>query len=128
MTCAVVGDSIALMIAPFLDRCVVDAKVGEHVAQIVGRVHDADVVVVSAGSNDADYNDLAANLEKVRAKCSHRVLWILPALDRPRRLVTAIALKHGDAAVSFVADPKDGVHPLRPARLALDIRSEFLPK
>ena len=86
MTCAVVGDSIALMIAPFLDRCVVDAKVGEHVAQIVGRVHDADVVIVSAGSNDADYNDLAANLEKVRARCSHRVLWILPALDRPRRL------------------------------------------
>lgn len=127
MTCAVVGDSIALMIAPFLGQCVVDAKVGEHVAQIVGRVRDADVVIVSAGSNDADYRDLAANLEKVRARCPHRVLWILPAPDRPRRLVEAVALKHGDAAVSFVA-AGDGVHPLRPARLALEIKSEFLPK
>ena len=127
MTCAVVGDSIALMIAPFLGQCVVDAKVGEHVAQIVGRVHDADVVVVSAGSNDADYRDLAANLEKVRGRCSHRVLWILPALERPRRMVEAVALKHGDAAVSFPAG-RDGVHPARPARLALDIEAEFLPK
>jgi hypothetical protein len=127
MTCAVVGDSIALMVAPFLGCAVVDAKVGEHVAQIVGRVHDTDIIVVSAGSNDADYSDLAANLEKLRAKCSHRVLWIVPALARPRRIVKEIALKHGDAAVMFAAG-RDGVHPRDPAGLAAEIRSEFLPK
>ena len=64
---------------------------------------------------------IEAILDRIRAKASHRVIWILPTVDdRLRAMVVAVAFRHGDVVVSFAPGP-DGVHPKSPPTLAADV-------
>jgi hypothetical protein len=121
MTCALIGDSIADMVRSHFADCYVSARSGAHVAEIIGRMRDADVVYLSAGSNDEDYSNLESNLRKLRAKASGRVVWIVPAasLARARHAVEVLASERGDRVVTFAAR---GIHPADPDALAKAMR------
>ena len=110
MICAIIGDSIAIDAGRHIPQCIHDAKIGIGSAAIIGRVHDADLVVISAGSNDPHNPRLAANLRTIRAKITGHVLWILP-IDRTAALaVREVAAIRGDLIVTF--EPAgDRVHP-----------------
>lgn len=117
MACFIVGDSIALGTAvgestggPGVPQCELHARIGASSAMIVGWSHDADLVVISAGSNDPDNVGLEGNLEAIRRPIKHRVLWIVPVAGRVANIVRSVALRHGDATVAF-APGRDGVHP-----------------
>lgn len=126
MTCALIGDSIADMERPYFKECYVSARSGAHVAEIIGRMKDADVVIVSAGTNDDDYSNLTANLHKLRSRASKSVIWIVPVLARSKHAVEQIAKENGDAVAYF--KEHNGVHPKYPARLARAIReAEAVP-
>jgi len=109
--CAIVGDSIALGVGTELHRCVVNATVGLPSADIVGRVQQASVIVVSAGSNDARSPDLENNLRAIRARAANaKVIWIAPMDPRAAAAVQRVARLHGDQVVHFTPRP-DHIHP-----------------
>lgn len=108
--CAVVGDSIALGVGTELHRCVVDATVGIPSADVIGRVQHANVLVVSAGSNDARSPALEHNLRAIRAKASSKVIWISPMDPVAAAAVRRVARLHGDQVVHFTPRP-DNIHP-----------------
>ena len=110
MTCAVIGDSIAVDLGLALPDCAMHARIGIGSAAIVGLVERADLIVISAGSNDPDNPALARNLEAIRARCPGRVLWVLPIHPRARAIVAEVAAAHGDATAGF-APARDNVHP-----------------
>lgn len=110
MTCHIAGDSIAYGLGQLMTGCTLDAKVGIPSHDVIGRVQNADLLIVSAGSNDPDNPSLAANLRAIRAKASGRVLWVVPQNARAARLVQDIATKLNDPVVHFIAGP-DGIHP-----------------
>ena len=122
--CALAGDSIAVGIAPFFKHCVVDAKIGISSAAIIGRVHDADVLVVSAGSNDPRNPHLEANLKIIRAKASGKVIWISPIDRTAAEAVVRVAAIHGDRVVRF-SSGRDHVHPRSEGSLAAAVRGAF---
>lgn len=109
MTCLIAGDSIAAGI--HYPSCTVNAKIGIPSAAIVSRVSDADLVVISAGSNDPDNPHLIANLRAMRAKIKHgRALWIVPMHPKAAAAVRLVANESSDGMVTF-APARDGVHP-----------------
>lgn len=117
MTCAIVGDSIAVgtaqaesLPAKLRPPCTMDAKIGIPSAQVIGRVHSADLLVVSAGSNDPDNPRLEQNLRAIRAKATGKVLWIVPVNPRAAAIVKTVAFKNGDSFVSFTPG-RDHLHP-----------------
>jgi hypothetical protein len=65
--CYIIGDSIAAGSAQAVRECSVDAKIGISSTAIIGRAHDAALVVISAGSNDPKNPRLRQNLETIRA-------------------------------------------------------------
>ncbi len=115
--CAVIGDSIALGVGTELQRCAVNATIGIPSAAVIGRVRNADVLVVSAGSNDPHNPLLEANLRTIRAKAAKKVIWISPMDPIAARTVTRVAGLHGDSVVHFTPRP-DNIHPLSYAVLA----------
>jgi hypothetical protein len=109
--CAVVGDSIALGVGTEMHRCVVNAHVGLPSADIIGRVEHANIVVISAGSNDARSPDLENNLRAIRARAANaKVIWISPMDPRAAAAVQRVARLHGDRVVHFTPRP-DHIHP-----------------
>jgi hypothetical protein len=117
MTCAIVGDSIAVgtaqaesLPARYRPPCTMDAKIGIPSAQVVGRVHAADLLVVSAGSNDPSNPKLEQNLLAIRAKATGKVLWIVPVPARAAAIVKKVAAIHHDGIISFKPG-RDGLHP-----------------
>ncbi|HUO87984.1 MAG TPA: hypothetical protein VMU08_02320 [Rhizomicrobium sp.] len=108
--CAVVGDSIALGVGTELHRCVVNATVGIPSTEVIGRVQEANVLVVSAGSNDPRNPKLEANLRAIRARAAQRVIWIAPMDPIAAEAVRRVARIHGDAVVGFTPRP-DHIHP-----------------
>jgi hypothetical protein len=109
--CAVVGDSIALGVGTEMHRCVVNATVGLPSADIIGRVQEANIVVISAGSNDARSPDLEHNLRAIRERAAHsKVIWISPMDPRAAAAVQRVARLHGDRVVHFTPRP-DHIHP-----------------
>jgi hypothetical protein len=128
-TCAVVGDSIAADLRGFFHECRIDAKIGIGTAAIVPRVpRGADLIVVSAGSNDYLTPGLLARLRAVRSRAgSARVIWIRPAPPAAAAAVDTVAHAHGDAVVPFAVSRTDRehLHPQSSQRLAADIRRHF---
>ncbi len=128
-TCAVVGDSIAAGLRGFFRECRIDAKIGIGTAAIVSRVpRGADLIVVSAGSNDYLTPGLLARLQKVRSRAgAARVIWIRPAPAKAAAAVDSVAHAHGDAVVPFAVSRTDRehLHPQSSQRLAADIRRHF---
>lgn len=110
ISCAIVGDSIAVGAGQYLRACKLNAKKGIPSGAVIDRVDpSADVNVVSAGSNDPDNPALRENLERIRQR-ANRAIWILPVVPRAREIVREVAARHGDAVVSF-APSGDQVHP-----------------
>lgn len=121
VACYLLGDSIALMVAPYL-HCSLWARVGEHTNVIARHAHPAPLVIISAGSNDDPNANLSRNLTDLRAGVgfSH-VVWILPHEARRAALVSAVAASARDRTVANRMVVSDGVHPRNPAQLARDI-------
>jgi hypothetical protein len=128
-TCFVIGDSIAQGLRASLRECRFAVLVGIGTAAITARVPvNADVIVVSAGSNDYLTPGLLARLKALRSRAgSARIIWIRPIPKAAATAVDIVAQAHGDAVVSFVVSPADPlhVHPLSSATLAADIRRHF---
>ena len=117
MTCVIAGDSIAVGTATAeglkssrRPPCTMDAKIGIPSAQVIGRIHGADLLVVSAGSNDPDNPKLEQNLRAIRAKATGEVLWIVPVNERAASIVKKVAAVHHDGIISFTPG-RDGLHP-----------------
>lgn len=119
--CFVVGDSIAQMVvAPYLP-CKSRTRVGEHTSVIIGWAHPADLVVISAGSNDDVNEALTRNLRELRVRAyPARVVWIKPVNTAIANEVIVLANIWGDRVVSFVP-ARDNVHPRHPDALAREI-------
>ncbi len=110
VSCAIVGDSIAVVAGKHLRSCKMNAKIGISSGAVIARVDpSAEINVVSAGSNDPDNPALRENLERIRER-AHRAIWILPAVLNAREIVRAVAARHGDPIVSFTPS-RDQVHP-----------------
>ena len=128
-TCAVIGDSIAQDLRGFFRECQVDVKIGIGTAAITSRVPGrADLIIVSAGSNDYLTPGLLARLQALRSRAgSARVVWIRPVPQAAAAAVEAVAHAHGDAVVSFEASRTDreGIHPQSNRALAAEIRRHF---
>ena len=124
MTCAIVGDSIAEAMNSYFPACLHDDKIGISSAAVIGRVHSADVLVISAGSNDPDNPKLLQNLRAIRTKATGKVIWISPRAERyptAAKAVTTVASEHGDKVVMFHAS-NDGTHPKYNGQVAAAIR------
>lgn len=126
MTCAVIGDSIAVDLGRALPECATHAKIGIGSAAIVAYVVKADLTVISAGSNDPLNPVLEHNLETIRAGVASQAMWILPINPRARAIVAKVAMAHGDLAFGF-APAGDNVHPRSAAPMARAIRAAKTP-
>jgi len=128
-SCVLVGDSIAADLRGFFPECSVDTKIGIGTAAIAARMpHGADLIVVSAGSNDYLTPGLLARLQKLRARAGEaRVIWIRPAPATAAAAVDTVAHAHGDAVVPFAVSRTDRerLHPQSNRTLAADIRRHF---
>jgi hypothetical protein len=120
-SCAIVGDSIAVSVGRFIEECLVDAKSGIPSAEVIPRVHPADVLFVSAGSNDPRNPRLEDNLRMIRAKASAAVVWIVPISPTAAVAVERVAATHDDPIVRFEPS-SDGVHPKSYSDLAIALR------
>jgi hypothetical protein len=128
-TCAVIGDSIAVDLRPFFRECRFAVQIGIGTAAINARMPgSADVIVVSAGTNDYLTPGLLARLQALRSHAgAARVIWIKPVPQAAAAAVDTVANAHGDAVVPFVVSRTDRerVHPQSSSRLAADIRRHF---
>jgi hypothetical protein len=127
--CAVIGDSIAQDLRGFFRDCRFDVKIGIGTAAIAARVPGgANVIVVSAGSNDYLTPGLPARLQALRARAgAARVIWIRPVPQAAAVAVDTVAAAHGDAVVSFAVSRGDRqrIHPQSSSALAAEIRRHF---
>jgi hypothetical protein len=125
-TCAVVGDSIAAGLRGYFRECRTDAKIGIGTTAVAARVTGrADVIIVSAGSNDYQTPGLLGRLRALRSRArSARVIWIRPVPRSAAAAVETIAHAHGDAVVAFAVSRTDPehLHPQSSRALAADIR------
>ncbi len=110
LSCAIVGDSIALGIAEQMPACRRNAKIGIPSDAIIERVDIfAAINIVSAGSNDPLNPNLRDNLVRIRSRAK-QVVWVLPIDATARAAVKEIAAAHGDPVVAFESSD-DRVHP-----------------
>jgi hypothetical protein len=128
-TCALIGDSIAEDLRGFFRECQANVKLGIGTAAIAARVPaHADLIVVSAGSNDYLTPGLLARLQTLRARAGKaHVVWIRPAPQSAATAVDTVARAHGDAVVPFAVSRTDRehLHPQNNRALAVDIRRHF---
>lgn len=122
--CILIGDSIAYEVARFVPECRRDAWSGLRSDEIIARVHPADVLVVSAGTNDWNNPDLEKNLRAIRSKASAKVVWISPDPPVGAAAVRRVAKAHGDRIIRFAVSD-DKVHPASYAALADQIRASL---
>jgi hypothetical protein len=125
-TCALIGDSIAEDLRSFFRECHANVKLGIGTKAIAALVPaHADVIIVSAGSNDYLDPGLLGRLQAVRSRAgAARVIWIRPAPKSAGAAVDTVAHAHGDAVVPFVVSRTDRerLHPQSNPTLAADIR------
>jgi hypothetical protein len=128
-TCAVIGDSIAQDLRPYFRECRFAVQIGIGTAAINARMPgSADVIVVSAGTNDYLTPGLLARLQALRSRAgAARVIWIRPMPQIAAAAVDTVAGAHGDPVVPFVASQTDRQHehPQSSSALAADIRRHF---
>lgn len=127
MTCAIIGDSIALALHLANPCNVTLAYVGASPALIATLAPHGhfDRVVISAGSNNAPMRNMRDDLRHIRHQVgAGAVVWVLPANVSNAAQVSAVARERHDAVVTF-APGRDGVHPRDVQRLWLDINAAF---
>ena len=122
MDCLAAGDSLIVGLAPYLHGCTINAKVGISSAAIIQRVGNANLLIVSAGSNDPRNPRLEQNLRVIRGKSNaKRVIWILPQNRIAANTVLKVARFFGDSVVTFTPS-RDGIHPKSYGVLAESVR------
>lgn len=119
--CAIIGDSIAVGLAQQHFNCTVEAKVGVPSAWIIGKACAANIVIISAGSNDPANPNLVNNLRKERSCIKGKVIWIVPYHPMAAAAVLRVVKEFGDSAVTFRAG-KDNVHPSSYGVIAEEVR------
>jgi hypothetical protein len=128
-SCALIGDSIAEDLRAFFRECNSSVKLGIGTKAIAALMPaDADLIIVSAGSNDYLDPGLISRLQAVRSRAgTARVIWIRPAPKSAADAVDTVARTHGDTVVPFVLSPRDRerLHPQSNKTLAADIRRHF---
>ena len=127
--CAIVGDSIAAGLRTYFRECRTDAKIGIGTNAVAARVTGrANLIVLSAGSNDYRDPGLLSRLRRLRSRAgSARVIWIRPAPRNAAAAVETVAHAHHDAVVAFAVSRTDRehLHPQSSKALARDIRRHF---
>jgi hypothetical protein len=127
--CALIGDSIAEDLRSFFRECQASVKLGIGTKAIAALVPaHADLIVVSAGSNDYLDPGLLSRLQALRARAgSAHVIWIQPAPMSAAAAVQTVAHAHGDALVPFAVSRTDRehIHPQSNRTLAAAIRQQF---
>lgn len=125
-TCAVVGDSIANGLADFFAHCDANVKDSIGSAAIIPRVPAGkSVVLISAGSNDANNPALQKNLRAIRAKATGRVVWVVPVHPKPRAAVLSIAKENGDKFYTFTPANKNSIQPRNYEALARVLKADM---
>jgi hypothetical protein len=111
MSCAIVGDSIAVGIHQYHQECKLQAKVGISAKGWVLKYPDvkADKVLISLGSNGGGKNNLARARLKIN---SEHVTWVMPkhATQDTQANIIRLVIAYGDKLVYF-NNTKDGIHP-----------------
>lgn len=125
ISCHIDGDSIAEALASVMKECKSDAIIGIPAQTIIHHVHDADLTIISAGSNDPHNAGLQSFLERCRAVPQHRVMWIVPHDPTAAAKVRAVAAAHGDGLIIIPFYAADGVHPKYLGPLATQARTEI---
>ena len=123
MTCAFIGDSIAVGVAQHRTECVNLAHTGQTIDATVNKIgqlpRTTQQVIVSVGSNDLLAKDTTPD-QRIRLYDSLRsgitapsVVWILPNIHQQNRdAILAVARRHGDCVLdSRPLVSADGVHP-----------------
>jgi len=127
--CALIGDSIAEDLRSFFRECHSSVKLGIGTRAIAALVPaHADLIIVSAGSNDYLDPGLLSRMQAVRSRAgAARVIWIRPVPKIAADAVDTVARAHNDAVVPFVVSPRDRerLHPQSNKALAADIRRHF---
>lgn len=115
VACLIAGDSLAVGVGAQFGGCVVSARVGAPTSAMPPMIpaRTWDVVILSAGSNDAQAPDLDDRLRRLRARVhATRVVWILPYHRAAATTVAMIAQERGDAFLDAARFPsRDGIHP-----------------
>lgn len=124
MYCIALGDSIAVGISQH-SHCRKAAIVGVPSSKIISMAKNvsADVVVISAGSNDPNNPKLKTNLIDVRRNIkSNKIIWIVPYNERAARIVREVATIYGDGYISLTNHASsDRIHPKNYRLLSKDV-------
>lgn len=118
--CLILGDSHAVATAAEVrtivgEQCAFVTQNGLSSSAILKRTPTIAyaAAVISAGANDAENPDLAANLYAIRGRLkAGRVLWLLPYNRDAAAVVGWVAQRWGDQVIdlSWARARKDGVH------------------
>lgn len=119
--CVAVGDSLALGMATAINArvrgtsCRIAARRGAPASRIARdmQVVRADVIVLSAGANDAASPSLLQDLTAIRRRAiARQIIWVMPRHPRAAAAVRATCLYHGDVSVNLARfRTGDGIHP-----------------
>lgn len=123
LECLIIGDSIAVgtkMFAP--TECVSYSKGGWNTWQWNkkwGRTPlDAELLVISLGTNDHKGVHTEAELRKIRARAkAKRVMWVMPPCNEKfckaniNAIITRIANEYGDRVIGTKRVQPDHIHP-----------------
>ena len=110
ITCAIVGDSLAVGIANFRHDCINVAHVGVTTAQAKSQLHQLPIginqVLISIGTNDR-HSETFIEASKLRSNLKNKcVIWLLPSPTPARSAILSIAKKWGD----MVLDTSPWIH------------------
>jgi hypothetical protein len=109
----VLGDSLAVGVAGKIKGSTSDAKVGIGSGEILRRskdAPDADLTVISSGTNDPGNTNLLANLRETRKNVKGKVVWVMPLDPRAAAAVQQVMKENGDKSITYTASPSDSMH------------------
>jgi len=119
--CVAVGDSLAVGMAMAINArvrgtsCRIAARKGAPASRIARTMSivRADVILLSAGANDAASPSLMQDLAVIRARAMARqIIWVMPRHPRAAAAVRATCRYHGDVSVDLARfRTGDGIHP-----------------
>lgn len=124
MECIALGDSIAVGIAK-ASNCIPMAQVGRSTSEqaaLIARIN-ANLIVISIGSNDPNSPSLMQDLERIRESVlAYNVIWILPYNRKAAAAIRAVAGQRYDRVIDLMGFSRiDNAHPKSYQSLAIGI-------
>ena len=115
LECLIIGDSIAVGVAQYMQQCELQGKIGITSTVYVKtfQVKQANVTIISLGSNDLGYNP-HESMEKIRQQITNNVVWLISANSIEGALAALkLAKQYNDQVirVDSVEMSTDNVHP-----------------